>query len=74
MNGHLDAHFFSDRNDGFEEIFQILAQAVFIHAFILFKQPGQFLKPFWFPSGKDKAVAVIQDFPGISCGVLPATR
>ena len=38
VNSHLDADFFIDRNDGFQEIFQVLAQAVFIHAFILFKQ------------------------------------
>ena len=38
VNSHLDTDFFGDRNDSFEEVFQILAQAVFIHAFILFKQ------------------------------------
>ena len=64
MNGHLDADFFSDRNDGFKEIFQVLAQAVFIHAFILFKQVRQFFQPFRFPAGKDEAIAVVEDFPG----------
>ena len=62
MDAHLDAHFFSHGDDGFEEVFQVLAQAVFVHAFVRFKQAGQLFQPFRFPAGEDIAVAVFQDF------------
>ena len=62
MNAHFNADFFSNRYDSLEEVFQVLAQAIFIHAIILFNEMRQSFQPFRLPPRKDKAVGVVQNF------------